>query len=60
MKAVELRQKSKEELRESLAALEKRAAEVRFEALRKKMKNVKELMHIRRDIARVLTLMKEK
>lgn len=59
MKILELRQKPKTELNELL--LEKRAklAELRFLLYQKKAKNVKELSVIRKDIARILTLLKE-
>ena len=59
MKARELRQKSREDLKELLEEKKRRRDEL-FGALReKKAKNVKELRGVRRDIARILTVMGE-
>ncbi len=60
MKAVELREKTKEELKELIEGLQKRAEEFRFSVDRKKVKNTKELFYLRRDIARILTVLKDK
>jgi len=60
MKAAELREKTKEELAELAESLRKRAAEFRFGVDRKKIKNTKELFHLRRTIARILTVMRNK
>lgn len=56
----ELRQKTKEELIEMLRARRMRAEEVRFMLYQKKIKNVKELREVKKDIARILTLLAEK
>ena len=58
MKTVELRQKSKEELKELLEEKRIKAEEVRLALRQKKTKNVKELSLIKKDIARILTLLR--
>ena len=60
MKAAELRQKAHDELKELLHDYEKRRDAFRFEASRKKMKNVRELRELKKDIARIQTLLVEK
>ena len=60
MKAFELRKKSKEELAESLKDLRQEVERVRFETLRKKSKNVKKLFVLKKDIARILTILHTK
>lgn len=59
MKASELRQKSKGELADILGQKQERLAEVRRMAHQKKIKNVREIPAVKRDIARVLTLMRQ-
>lgn len=59
MKTAELRKKTKTDLAEILVEKQKRRGEL-IELLReKKVKNVKELREARKDIARILTLLKE-
>lgn len=58
MKIIELREKSNEELARSLQEKRERIDELRFLLPQHKVKNVKELMWIRRDIARILTVCK--
>lgn len=60
MKIIELRQKSKEDLFSMLDGERHRAEELRIELHERKVKNVRELGKIRKDIARILTLIKEK
>jgi len=57
MKIVEFRQKSKEELKTLLEEKRRHADELRFLLSQKKAKNVKELANIKKDIARILTLL---
>lgn len=59
MKMNELRQKSREELGALLAQKRGRIAELRFLLHQKKVKNMKELSAVRKDIARILTLMRK-
>ena len=55
-----MRQMAGEALQDLLADCQKQAAAFRFDALRKKVKNVKELREVRKQIARIRTIMKEK
>lgn len=57
MKIQELRQKSKGELGELLEEKRTRLAELHFLLRQKKVKNVKEAAAIKKDIARILTLL---
>ena len=56
MKIQELRTKSKEELQALLAEKRQRLEEVRWLVGQKKSKNVKEAFFLRKEIARILTL----
>lgn len=58
MKVAELRQKSKEELKGLLQEKRVRVDELSFLLHQKKVKNVKELAGVKKDIARILTLLK--
>lgn len=58
MKPHELRQKSKEELSALVHESRERVDTLRFLLRQKKVKNVKELAHLKKDIARILTLMR--
>ncbi len=60
MKTQELRQKSKNDLMELLMEYRKKLETERFLAREGKVKNVKNLKLIRKDIARILTLLGEK
>ena len=59
MKTNELRQKSREELTALLAHKRQRIAELRFLLQQKKTKNMKEALILRKDAARILTLLRE-
>jgi ribosomal protein L29 len=58
MKPFELRQKSREELHELLWANRKRLDETTMLLRQKKIKNAREKSLIKKDIARILTLLK--
>ena len=58
MKALELRQKTPEELRALLGEKRGHAEELHFLLRQKKVKNVRELREIKKDIARILTLLR--
>ena len=58
MRIPELRQKSKEELEESLLEKRSRIDELRFLLRQKKIKNVKEMQGVKKDVARILTVMR--
>lgn len=57
MKVRELREKTKEELRRVLEEKRSRHAELRFLSRQRKVKNVREISAIKKDIARILTLL---
>ena len=59
MKTSELKQKSRTELKEVLSEKQNKLAELRFLLHQKKVKNFKELSAIKKDIARILTLLKD-
>ncbi len=60
MKIVELRQKTKGELEKILADNRERLRQLRFDLAAGKVKNVREIHLLKKDIARVLTLLKQK
>ena len=59
MKIGELRQKSKPELQKLLTELRERLRQLRFDLAAGKVKNVREIRQIKKDIARILTLLKQ-
>jgi len=60
MKAQELRQKTIEELKELMREKKEKASQLEFGLASAKVKNVKERSAIRKDIARIITIMEEK
>lgn len=60
MKNVELRGKSQEELEKLLKDNRRKLLELHFQKSGGRVKNVRQLREVRRDIARILTLGKEK
>ena len=60
MEIKELRQKSKEELGKLLKDIRERQRSLRFDLVTGKVKNVREIRQIKKDIARALTILKEK
>lgn len=60
MKPKELRQKNKEELMKLLEELEEKKRIFRFNLSLGKVKNTSEIRQIKRDIARIKTIFKEK
>ena len=58
MKASELRQKPKEELQKLLSEKGERLRNLMFDLASGKVKNVREIREIKKDIARILTLQK--
>ncbi|MFN7086392.1 MAG: 50S ribosomal protein L29 [Burkholderiales bacterium] len=60
MKAVELRSKSPDELRQELASLLKAQFSLRMQKATQQLSNTSQLKKVRRDIARVRTVMTEK
>ena len=59
MKASELRSKSKDELREELASLKKEQFNLRFQAASGQLENTARVREIRRDVARINTILNE-
>lgn len=58
MKIDELRPKPKEELGKLLEEKKERLRQLRFDLVSGKVKNVKEIREIKKDIARILTILK--
>ena len=59
MKITELRQKSKEELNAYLGERRVRLDELGFLVRQNKIKNVKEIASVKKDVARIMTLLKK-
>ncbi len=60
MKIKEIRQKTKEELQKLLTEQRERLRVLRFDIKLKKYKNVREIRKTKKNIARILTILKEK
>ncbi|PJF10351.1 50S ribosomal protein L29 [Pseudorhodobacter sp. MZDSW-24AT] len=60
MKAEELRGKSPDQLRDQLVALKKEAFNLRFQAATNQLENTARMRVVRRDAARVLTILNQK
>lgn len=60
MKTKDLRNKPKEELQNLLKELQKKLCDLRFRVTTKQLKKVREIRITKKDIARVLTILKEK
>ncbi|WP_424989654.1 50S ribosomal protein L29 [Fluviibacterium sp. S390] len=60
MNATELREKTPDQLRDELAALKKEAFNLRFQSATGAMENTARTRVVRRDIARVMTVLNEK
>lgn len=60
MNASELRDKSPEELKEQLTALKKEAFNLRFQQASGQLENTARMRSVKRDTARVLTILNEK
>lgn len=59
MKITELKQKNKDELQRMLAEERERLRVLRFDLAGGKIKNVREIRKIRKDIARILTVLRQ-
>ncbi|OIO52128.1 MAG: 50S ribosomal protein L29 [Candidatus Portnoybacteria bacterium CG_4_8_14_3_um_filter_44_15] len=57
MKMKELKQKNKNELRKLLTENQKKIGQFRFDLNSKKIKNVKEMKELKKDAARILTIL---
>jgi len=60
MKIIELRQKSKPESKKLLEDSREKLRQLRFDLAAGKVKNVREIRKIKKDIAQILTILKEK
>jgi len=60
MKLTELRQKSKEELKKNVHDWREKLRQFKFDLASGKVKDVREIRHTRKDIAKALTILKEK
>ena len=58
MKTRELQQKSKSELQKTLSDNREKLRQLRFDLSAGKIKNVREIRKIKKDIARILTILK--
>ena len=59
MKLAELRRKPKEELKKILQDNREKLRQLRFDLSAGKVKNVKEIRHLKKEIAQILTLITE-
>ncbi len=60
MKISEIKQKSQNELRRILAEKQEKLRQLRFDLTSGKVKNVREIRQIKKDIARILTILCQK
>jgi large subunit ribosomal protein L29 len=60
VKAKQLREMTQDELQGSLADLEKRLFDLRSQAVTEKLENSKGIINVRRDIARMRTVLRER
>ncbi|NRB35528.1 MAG: 50S ribosomal protein L29 [Rhodobacteraceae bacterium] len=60
MNAQELRNKTPDQLRDDLAQLKKEAFNLRFQQATGQMENTARMKTVRRDVARVITVLNEK
>ncbi len=59
MKVQEIREMNPDELSGELAELQRRLFDLRFQAVTEKLENSKALRNVRRDIARIKTIIRE-
>lgn len=59
MKTIELRKKDRKELEKTIQELTKKLSDLRFKFSSGKLKNVKEINNSKKEIARILTIIKE-
>jgi large subunit ribosomal protein L29 len=60
VKAKQVREMTDDELQGSLADLEKRLFDLRSQAVTEKLENSKAIINVRRDIARIRTVLQER
>ena len=59
MKVRELKQKTKKELNDILVENRRKLGQLRFDLASKKLKNIREIRGLRRDVARIITILKQ-
>lgn len=59
MKTKELNQKTKKELNDLLIESRRKLGQLRFDLASKKLKNIREVRGLRRDVARIITILKQ-
>lgn len=59
MQITELRKKDKKELEKTVAELQKKLSDLRFSFASGKLKNMKEISNSKKEIARILTILRE-
>ena len=59
MKAIDLRKKDKKELEKMVFELSKKLSDLRFSFSSNKLKNTKEIANSKKEVARILTILKE-
>lgn len=59
MKIKEIKEKNTEELKKLLAEKREAVRKLRFDIAAKQVKNIREMRNTKRDIARILTVLKE-
>jgi len=59
MKVKELKQKTKKELNDILVENRRKLGQLRFDLASKKLKNIREIRGLRRDVARIITILKQ-
>jgi large subunit ribosomal protein L29 len=60
MKIKELGQKTEKELRDLLIESRQKLGQLKFDLSSKKLKNVREIRELKKDIARILTILKDR
>ena len=60
MKTILLRKKPKSELQRMLSSSQEKLRKLRFNLASGKVKNIREIRELRKDIARILTILREK
>lgn len=60
MKTKELRQKTKEELQKLISEQREKLRTLRFDVALKEIKNVREIRKVKKNIAKILTILNEK
>lgn len=60
MKAKQLREMSQDELQDTMVDLQRRLFDLRSQSVTEKLENSKAIINVRRDVARIKTLLRER